>query len=521
MITTGAFPRQPSRSEWPVTGSMPTAEIENRPLIVSGPTNLWRAAGMPGSPFGSQSQQGSLPPEAGQQPQPNQQPQPTPPGQGFMGQGTQPGSAFGAAPSCPPGPQPGTEQFRFAKFSAQQQVQQLMSQLQQPFPQAGTATVHRFSDAQDRGFMGDKPNRTKTRGQGAHPDVDIRVDRVRRLDVSAGTRVFAFTQQAFRGPVGQDPSTPPSLGTPYGPGTHMNVPPIKSIIVVPNVDFMSTIRQAMQTIKNLACPSSGCLINEGNYESHPAVMALVQYLDRVIALFSAHPQAAVQVGRDFEQYKSNLLTNLARAVIANRAACSGQQQPGNQPQGCDESKGERALTPQQVATFKQFGIELTKVRDLAGGQACYTRQQAAAPQPQPKQDDQCLAYWSGIPGNAPSRDSQGRPFCLKQPSLIGCQQRGGRLQAQILGSGAEDPKDMPVACLEPGGGMTRDGITQPGAQVQSFVPGQGYRQGGGGLQVQLRPVSSYGRFPGSVMGPQEVSGPGLAYGQPTLMMTQP
>lgn len=521
--------RHPSVSDWPVIGRTPLAQIERHALPVGGPPMDERTAAPPQQ--GGNNDLRRLLPFAGNQgssqpaPRRNVSPEFLPYGGERQGNqpaaispaGPQPGpspSPFGQRSACPAGPQPGTEEFRFAKRLAESKAQDLITRLNQAWPTAGNVTLHRWEDAKNHGFMGDQPNRTVTRGQGAHGNVGV-ADRVRRADVPAGTMAFLFTGNAFTDPVGRDDRTPASLGAAYGPGVHVGLPPVQSMIIMPQMDFAGQIGQAVSQLQELACPSSGCLINEQNYETHPAVMAFVRYLDRLIGIFSTNPQAAVQVGREFEAMKANLLANLARNVIASRSACQGTGNQTPSASGCDADSSEREMTDAQAKMFADYGVVLRKAKDLGGGRGCYVRAAGAAIPKPPAAGKQCLARWSGIPGNAPSRDAEGRPFCITDPTVVTCQQRGGRLQAQILGSGARRGEDMPVACLEPGGGMSQGGQFQPGLQQSTFQQGQGWQQGGsGGMQVRLRPVSNFGRTGVGLQQPmQQFQQPGM---QPQL-----
>lgn len=457
----------PRASRWPVTGSVSMAQLERSPIsTVSGPVpfDVFRGNGSP-DPVKVQQW---IAAQAGQFQQPiaNAAAAPTPAvvtplGPGAGGAPTAPAAntaarPFAAVSPCPPGPAAGSEQFRFAAYYAQRQVQDLILKLQRPWAQAGTATTHRWPDGKDRGLMGDQPNRKHKMNPGSHPDIST-YDRTRRLDVPQGTRVYLWAGKNFKG----------QRFGPYGPGRH-NIPNVKSGLVTPDLDIDEMIRMALAQLKTLSCPANGCLINAGNYETHPAVVAFVQFLDRVIALYGN-----TSLARDMEMKKTQLLADLARGVIASQSVCGGQQPvatpgPGNTDEKC--GVGVTPLTGPQIQTLQQQGTAYRIGKTLPDGRLCVRI--GYAPKP-----GQAGSAGSGVTnaggarrtklqGPCPSGNFYGE--CLT-PEEAACVAQGGRMQGRV---NRRTQRLENLRCLRPGAGM----IMQDVSTLPTRAPGQAYSQ---------------------------------------------
>lgn len=450
----------PRTSAWPVTGSVSMAHLEQMPIrTVRGPApvpfDVFGANGAP-DPLKVQqwiAQQGQQIQQAGQPANAQMAlPLPAGPQPAAMPGGIQAPAApspFAPASPCPPGPAAGSEQFRFAAYYAQRQVQDLILKLQQPWPQAGTATTHRWEDRKNHGFMGDKPNRTHNIGQGSHPDIAT-YDRTRLLDVPQGTRVFLWSGRSFQG----------QRYGPYGPGSHQ-IPNAESALVTPDLDIAETVRMALGQLKTLSCPANGCVINAQNYETHSAVVAFVQYLDRVIKLYGNTPMA-----RELEMQKTQLLADLARGVLASQSVCgAGAPAQGPTPQPAPGGEqcgvGVTALTVPQMQALQKAGTPFRIGKSLSDGRVCV--RVGAHPRV----------------GDAPGG---GRPTKLQGPCQFGnfygecltseeaqCVAQGGRMQGRV---NRRTQRLENLRCLRPGAGM----IMQDVSTLPTRVPGQAYSQ---------------------------------------------
>lgn len=452
----------PRPSRWPVTGSVPMTQLERSPIQTVGapaPFNVFRGNGSP-DPVkieawlksvaqgnqGGQGGQAVAPPQAVV----------TPVGPGAAVQPNAQASPYGAISPCPPGPAAGSEQFRFAAYYAQRSVQDLILKLQRPWSQAGTATTHRWEDGKDHGFMGDKPNRKHHMNPGSHPDIATH-DRTRRLDVPQGTRAYLWEGKNFQG----------QRFGPYGPGRH-NIPNVKSGLVTPDLDIDEMIRMALAQLQTLSCPANGCVINASNYETHPAVVAFVQFLDRVIALYGR-----TSLAQELEQKKTQLLANLARGVLASQGVCGGKAANApvaNAAGGEQCGVGVTPLTPAQIQTIHGQGTAYRIGKSLSDGRVCVRIGYA----PKPGQAGSAGSGVTNAGGNrrtklqGPCPNGNFYGECLT-PQEQQCVAQGGRMQGRV---NRRTQRLENLRCLRPGAGM----IMQDVSTLPTRVPGQAYSQ---------------------------------------------
>lgn len=381
------------------------------------------------------------------------------------------------------------EDLRINRALAQREVDNLVTELTKPFPQAGTVTLKRHLAG--RGAGG---NYEGSAGPGAHAGLgrapgDWMLAQWSELTVPPGTRLIAFRNSHFTGDrleLGPGWHDLHALGwaDAYGP---------KSGVVMPDVQAQQTIERAIRAIIALSSPQNGCLITAANYDSHPAVQALVRYMDRVIASVGNSPLAA-----DYEREKFRLLADLARGVLANQQACAAKPvapvgpvpPPPAAAQVCPP--GTVVMTNDQYLAAQREGRRFQRVSDLPRRRSCF--REIAAPQ--------CVRRWSGRPGDM----SNTGPLCITSPEVANCEARGGYLQANLSDSRcATSPSGCPVFCL-PRGASARAFTHVPG---QGMVPGapQGFqvenRGGGFGQPALPAPAPNpFAGFGGAVRGNQ-------------------
>lgn len=224
----------------------------------------------------------------------------------------------------------------------------LEQQLKRPFPAPGQVRVDRYWDRRNRGFMGDKPNRTKYANKGANPDTFV-FDAVRRVEVPSGTKAVAFSGRNFGGDMRVLP-----------PGNHgYNA---QSIIVLPNVDLDGMLDRAVALIGQLSSPEKGCLINQSNFRSFGVVQALYAYIDRLVAeYYKGTPYENTYIAK-----KRDLENKLLSDILANQKAC-GEGAPAAQ-QKAAQAKQQQIPAPEVCpsGTYKAANANVARAYARAG-----------------------------------------------------------------------------------------------------------------------------------------------------------
>ena len=380
--------------------------------------------------------------------------------------------------------------FEINKRLAQRELQALVGQLQQALPTANSITIFRHT-----GGGGSGKNYSTSLGPGAHPVLhssrnpnNWMLKEYSRVIVRPGTRLIAWQNTNFSGKT-----------LALGPGDHNlfqygwnDKKGPKSGVIIPDVDFESLINAAAQKIVDLSSPQNGCLIDarsfQGGQITHPALTALMGFLDKVIAITQGSP-----MGQKYQTMKATLPGQIAQGVLANMQVC---QQAQSAP------PAQTAPTAPPPVPTQQFG----PFWFVIGGQAVGPVASSADVKARIAKGEITKTSWAwkaGMPswaqaGNiaelkplfgaapptvptAPAACSTKlwRGVCLPA-SLAGCEASGGFLQARINTLTGKVRKDT-IACIRPQG--SRSTVRHEASGVAGLKSRRRRRRGVGQAKV--------------------------------------
>jgi len=354
-------------------------------------------------------------------------------------------------------------EFAVAKQVAQRELNALVSQLQRQWPEATGMTLYRHTSSGGSG-----KNYTSPISQGVWPVLhhtknpnDWMLKEYSRAVVRPGTKAIVWQNLNFSGPTMELKPGDHNLSN-YGWNDRKGP---KSGVILPDVNFDGIINQIAQKIVDLASPANGCVIDASSFQggqvNHPAMAALMAFLDKVIVLVQGSPLA-----QKYQTLRATLPAQVAAGVLSNMEACKRAQ--AGAPAAAPAQVSPAPVTtirPPALPTFGPFWFGIAgqavgpndraaTVKKIGAGQV--TRQTWAW--------KQGMASWKAAgdvvelkplfgaqPPSLPTAQTCStrlwKGVCLPA-SLAGCEDQGGFLQGKVNTSTGRIRRDT-IRCTMP------------------------------------------------------------------------
>lgn len=215
--------------------------------------------------------------------------------------------------------------------------------------------MDRWPDREDRGFGGDKPNRTKYLKPGSYSKIDQFWD-VKLIEVPSDLVFYAWPRYEFQG----------ELKGPLGPGRHRYFDP-RSGVVAANVNWQQDLTEFSDTLVSLASYEKGCAVKS---KSDPVVKAYQQWIQKILELgFRGSPFEEPILAKEAET-----LQRLSANILRDGPKCEAPKKKKQKEVECPE--GSFKLPEQVAARLSSQGFPL---QEKPQGSGCYVRRATCPP----------------------------------------------------------------------------------------------------------------------------------------------